>query len=219
MKTVNEFNVSNGAKWLGIHLWNKCLWNWPLLQLLKLQISRLFRAQGAPRHSDNSRVYIHSKTLMWHDKKNTQLKNFLSLFSVLLIYNKVRHLRISMMEQLLSSLARIGSKRFLFMWSENISSLSYLLGSNRKSQEKSCLPNWFTMKIPQDYRRNILAYNICHWATGYCKTSDFFWLIFSISSPPSLTTTRFTNSSTMNTSVREFSKFHPYQFNVVLPQL
>ena len=89
MKTVNEFCVSNGAKWLSIRLWNKWLWNWLLLQLLKLQISRLFRA-SAPWHSDNYRVYIHSKTWMWHDKKNTQLKKFLSFYSVLLIYSKVK---------------------------------------------------------------------------------------------------------------------------------
>ena len=36
MKTVNEFCVSNGAKWLSNRLWNKWLWNWLLLQLLKL---------------------------------------------------------------------------------------------------------------------------------------------------------------------------------------
>ena len=46
IKTVNEFCVSNGAKWLSIHLWNKWFWNWLLLQLLKLQISRLFRARN-----------------------------------------------------------------------------------------------------------------------------------------------------------------------------
>ena len=102
--------------------------------------------QGAPWHSDNYRVYIHSKTWMWHDK-NTQFKNFLALYSFLsiyiqqsegisdsyqFIYSKVkasqilinlytakwRHLRFFMMEQLQSRLARIGSKRFLFIWSE-----------------------------------------------------------------------------------------------------
>ena len=41
--------------------------------------------QGAPWHSDNYRVYIHSKTWMWHDK-NTQFKNFLALYSFLSIY-------------------------------------------------------------------------------------------------------------------------------------
>ena len=46
--------------------------------------------QGAPWHSDNYRVYIYSKTWMWHDKKNSQLKNFLLLYTVLLIYSKVK---------------------------------------------------------------------------------------------------------------------------------
>ena len=48
--------------------------------------------QGVPWHSDNYGVYIHSKTCMWHGK-NTQLKNLLPLYSVLLIYliyNKVK---------------------------------------------------------------------------------------------------------------------------------
>ena len=42
---------------------------------------------------------------------------------------------------------------------------------------------------------------------GYCKTSAIFWLIFSLSSPPSLATMRFSHSSSMNTSLGEFSKF------------
>ena len=46
--------------------------------------------QGAPWYSDNCWVYIHSKTWIWHDKKNTQLKHFLPLYTVLLIYSKVK---------------------------------------------------------------------------------------------------------------------------------
>ena len=42
---------------------------------------------------------------------------------------------------------------------------------------------------------------------GYCKASDFFfWLTFQVSSPPSLTTMRFSHSSSMNTSLGESSK-------------
>ena len=50
---------------------------------------------------------------------------------------------------------------------------------------------------------------VTEWTSiGYCKTSDFFfWLIFLVSSPPSLTTTRFPHSSSMNTSLGESSKF------------
>ena len=47
MKTVNEFYVSNEAKWLSVLLRNKWLWNWLLLQLLKFQIFRLFWARGS----------------------------------------------------------------------------------------------------------------------------------------------------------------------------
>ena len=67
---------------------------------------RAYFEQGAPWYPDNYRVYIHSKTWLWHDKKNTQLKNFLPLY------------RFSMVKQLKSHLARIGSKRFLFIRSE-----------------------------------------------------------------------------------------------------
>ena len=43
---------------------------------------------------------------------------------------------------------------------------------------------------------------------GYCKTSDFFiWIIFLVSSPPSLTSMRFPHSLSMNTSLGESSKF------------
>ena len=43
---------------------------------------------------------------------------------------------------------------------------------------------------------------------GYCKTSDFFfWLVFLVSFPPSLTTMTFPHSSSMNTSLGESSTF------------
>ena len=42
----------------------------------------------------------------------------------------------------------------------------------------------------------------------YCETSDFFfWLIFPVSFPPSLTTMRLPHSSSMNTSLGESSTF------------
>ena len=81
----------------------------------------------------------------------------------------------------------------------NISSFSYLFGS-KKSQEKSCLPNSFTINILQVTEEilspttlatkwTFIDYNVC-----------LFWLIFSVSSPPSLTTMRFP-------SLGESSKF------------
>ena len=43
---------------------------------------------------------------------------------------------------------------------------------------------------------------------GYCKTSDFFlWLMFLVSSAPSLATMRFPHSSSTNTRLCESSKF------------
>ena len=47
MKTVNEFGVSNVAKWLNVRLGTKLLWNRFPLQLLKFKISHLFRVQSS----------------------------------------------------------------------------------------------------------------------------------------------------------------------------
>ena len=49
---------------------------------------------------------------------------------------------------------------------------------------------------------------ITEWTSiGYCETSKFFWLIFLVSSPPSLPTMRFPHSSSMTTGLGECSKF------------
>ena len=113
-----------------------------------------------------------------------------------------------MVVQLHSRLAKIGSKRSIHLIRKNISCFSYLFGS-KKSQEKSCLLNCFTINIPQ-VTEEILspATFVTKWTfIGYDKTSVFFWLIFSVSSPPSLITMRFPHSSLINTSLGESSKF------------
>ena len=79
----------------------------------------------------------------------------------------------------------------------------------KKSQEKPCLPNWFPINIPlvteEIFSPTTL---VTEWTSiGYCKTSDFFWLIFPVRSSPSLTTMRFPHSSSMNKSLGESSKF------------
>ena len=140
MQTVNEFYVflTRLNSWAFEWLWNRFL-----LQLLKVSFE-----EGAHWHSGNYRVYIHSKMHMQHDK-NTQFLAGLPFF------------RFSMLEQLQSHLARIGSKPFPFISSEK----SFL--SKKTSREKSCLPNWFTINIPHGYRLNALSYNICHWVDIY----------------------------------------------------
>ena len=113
-----------------------------------------------------------------------------------------------MVVQLHSRLVKIGSKRSIHLIRKNISCFSYLFGS-KKSQEKSCLLNCFTINIPQ-VTEEILspATFVTKWTfIGYDKTSVFFWLIFSVSSPPSLITMRFPHSSLINTSLGESSKF------------
>ena len=115
----------------------------------------------------------------------------------------LRHLRFSMVEQLQSRLAKIGSKRSIHLIRKTFP-VFHIYSVVKKSQEKSCLPNCFTINIPQ-VTEEILSPTtfVTKWTfIGYCKTSAFFWLIFSVSSPPSLTTMRFPHSSSMNTSLR-----------------
>ena len=114
-----------------------------------------------------------------------------------------------MVDQLLSGVARLGSKRFLFIWLEKIF-LSFKLFTT-DPQEKSCLPNSF--RIFQMVIQEILnkCYLQCLSQSEHlqaCKTSDFF-LLFNTSSKFSmiLTTLRFTHSSSMNTNLGKSSKF------------
>ena len=86
MKTVNEFYVSNIAKWLNVRFRKASGCSY-----LNFKYRACFE-QGSPWHLDNYRMCILSKAPMWHNK-NTQLKDFLPLYSVLLIYliyNKVK---------------------------------------------------------------------------------------------------------------------------------
>ena len=141
---------------MSVHLRTNCLWNRFLLLPLKLQILRLF-GQIAPWHSGNSRVYIHSKKCLWHDK-NTQLKNFLPLYSVLsnyFIYSRVN-----------ASYILHGGTTPVAPSKNWIKAISIHL-IKKKSQEKTCLPNWFIINISNGYWINNLSYNICHWVGIY----------------------------------------------------
>ena len=114
-----------------------------------------------------------------------------------------------MVKQLKSRLARIGWKRFLFIWLEKyfLSFKFYLVV--KKSKEKSCLLNLshqiFHRLLKKCFRLQHLS--LSGHLLGYCKTSDFFWLIFLVSFPPSLSTMRLPHFSSLNTSLGEFSKF------------
>ena len=79
-------------------------------------------------------------------------------------------------------------------------------------QEKSCSSNWyviFDVVVEEILSPTTLMSQSGHLSIGYCKTLPFFfWLIFFVSSPPSLTTTmRFPHSSSINSSLDGFSKF------------
>ena len=95
-----------------------------------------------------------------------------------------------MVEQLQSRLAKIGSKRSIHLIRKTLHIYSVV----KKSQEKLCLPKCYTINISQ-VTEEILS-PVC-----------LFRLIFSVSSPPPLTTMRFPHSSLMNTSLGESSKF------------
>ena len=146
---------------------------------------------------------------MWHDKKNTQLKHFLQLHSVWLICSKVTAPQI-----LHGGITPVAHSK---NWIKTISihliretfPVFYIDSVVKKSQVKPCLPNWFT-KIFHRVTEEILLPKtfFTEWISiGYCKKSDFFWLIFSVSSLPSLTSMRFPHSSSMSTSLGESSKF------------
>ena len=133
--------------------------------------------QGAPWYSDNCRVYIHSKTWMWHDKKNSQLKNFLPLYSVLLIYSKVKASQIlhGGTTPVAPSKNRIEAISIHLIRKTFPVFHIYLVV--KKSQEKPCLPNWFPINIPL-VTEEILSPTtfVTEWASiCYCKTSDFFF--------------------------------------------
>ena len=136
MKTVSEFYVFltglNG--WAFVYDGSGCGID-SCCSYLSFRYSAFFE-QGVSWDSDNYRVYIHFKTRLWHDK-NTQLKNVLPLYSVLLnyfIYSRIRleYLKFLMVEQLQSRLARIGSKWFLFILSEK----RFLSFKLKKSQQQ-----------------------------------------------------------------------------------
>ena len=146
---------------------------------------------------------------MWHDKKNTQLKHFLQLHSVWLICSKVTAPQI--LHGGITPFAH--SKNWIKVISIHLIRetfpVFYIDSAVKKSQGKPCLPNWFT-KIFRRVTEEILLPKICftEWISiGYCKKSDFFWLIFSVSSLPPLTSMRFPHSSSMSTSLGESSKF------------
>ena len=146
---------------------------------------------------------------MCHDKKNSQLKNFLPVYSVLLIYSKFKASQIlhGGTTPVAPSKNRIEAISIhLIRKTFPVFHIYFIV---KKSQEKPCLPNWFSINIPlvteEIFSPTTL---ITGWASlGYCKTSDFFWVIFQARSPASFTTMIFPLSSSMNKSLGESSKF------------
>ena len=132
--------------------------------------------QGAPWYSDNYRVYIHSKTWMWHDKKNTQLKNLLPLYSALLIYSKVRASQILHGETNPVAPSKNWIKAISIHQIRKTLSVFHIYLVVKKSQGKPCWPDWFPINILLVTEEILSATTfVTEWTSiGYCKTSDFF---------------------------------------------
>ena len=110
---------------------------------------------------------------MWPDKKNTQLKAFLLLYSVLLIYSKfttsqIIHGRATPVAPRKNWIKAISIH--LIRKTFPVFSIDSVV---KKSQVKSCLPNWFINALTGS---NTLAYNICHWV-GIYRLLQNFWLL------------------------------------------
>ena len=146
---------------------------------------------------------------MWHDKKNTQLNFFLPFYSVLLIYSKVKASQILHGGTTPVAPSKNWIKAISIHLIRETFPVFHIYLVVKKSQEKPCLPNWFPINIPL-VTEEILSPTtfVTEWTSiGYCKTSDFFWLIFPVRSSPSLTTLRFPHSSSMNKNLGESCKF------------
>ena len=107
---------------------------------------------------------------MYHDKKNSQLKNFLALYIVLLIYSKVKAFQILHGGTTPVAPSKNWIKAIYSSDQKNIYSVV------KTSREKLCLPNCFTINIPQ-VTEEILSSTtfVTEWTfIGYGKMSTFF---------------------------------------------
>ena len=141
--------------------------------------------------------------------RRTQLKHFLPLYTVLLIYSKVKASQILPGEKTPVVPNKNWIKAISIHQIRKTFPVFHIYLVVKKSQEKPCLPDWFPINIPL-VTEEILSPTtfVIGWTSiGYCKTSDFFWLIFPVRSSPSLTTMRFPHSSSMSKSLGESSKF------------
>ena len=109
----------------------------------------------------------------WHDKKNSRLKNFLPLYSVLLIYSKVKASQILHGGTTPVATSKNRIKAISIHLIRKTFPVFYIDSVVKKSQVKSCLPNWFTNTLTGS---NTLAYKICHWV-GIYRLLQNIWLL------------------------------------------
>ena len=113
---------------------------------------------------------------MWTDKKNTQLKYSLLLYSVLLI-----HIKVTTSQIIHGGTTPVASRK---IWIKAISihlirktfPVFYIYFVVKKSKEKPCLPNWFPINIPLVTEEKFSPATLVSECTsiGCCKTPDLF---------------------------------------------
>ena len=184
---------------MSVRLRTNWLWNQFLLLSLKLQILRLFRAKSSLTFRQLQSV--HSKKCLWHDK-NTQLKNFLPLYSVLsnyFIYSRVN-----------ASYILHGGTTLVAPSKNWIKAISIHLIKKNHKKNLAYLPDSQQI-FSNGYWINTLSYNICHWVGIYGLLQNVrLLLLVNISSKFSTIMyyyETFPHSSSMNTSIGESSKF------------
>ena len=142
---------------------------------------------------------------MWHSK-NTQLKTFSpfrTMLSNYIIYSRVlRHPRFYIMEQFQYRFAEIGSKWFLFvLWKKfPVFQVTYY---------RSTPKNHAYLNDPQCYTWLLKKYFRLH-RVNISKILGNVWLLLLVlflCTPPSSSTLRFPQSSSMNRNLGKFSKF------------
>ena len=130
----------------------------------------------------------YSKTHIWHGK-NTQLKYFLSLHTVLLnhfIYNEVKASQVLHGGTMRVALSKNWVKGIsIHLIRQNCCLSSCLLPTCKKNHVYLTDSQYYTQLLKNKCHLQHLSHS--GYLIDYSKTSDFFfWLIFRVSSPPLL---------------------------------
>ena len=112
---------------------------------------------------------------MWHDKKNTQLKNILPLYAVLLIYSKVKASQILHDETTPVAPSKNWIKAISIRQTRKTFPVFHISLVVKKITRNTMLTWLISNKYSTSYWRNTLSYNICHWVDNY-RLLQNIWL-------------------------------------------